>query len=73
MSLGLLALVLWLSGPQHLSRANLWLQDISLRLQKNTPSPDVVLVLVDERSLGSIGRWPLAVAQSAARPHHSEN
>lgn len=58
MSLGLLALVLWLSGPQQLSRANLWLQDISLRLQKNTPSLDVVLVLVDERSLGSIGRWP---------------
>ena len=58
MSLGLLALVFWLSAPQQLPRANLWLQDWALRLQKHTPSPDVVLVLADERSLASIGRWP---------------
>lgn len=58
MSLGLLALVFWLSGPQQLPRANLWLQDLSLRLQSNPPSTDVVLVLADERSLFSIGRWP---------------
>lgn len=58
MSLGLLALVFWLSGPQHLQRANLWLQDVSLRLQKHQASPDVVLVLADEYSLASIGRWP---------------
>ena len=58
MSLGLLALVFWLSSPPQLSRANLWLKDISLSLPNNAPSSDVVLVLVDEPSLRSIGRWP---------------
>ena len=58
MSLGLLALVFWLAAPQQLPRFNLWLQDLSLRMQKHEPSPDVVLVLADERSLSSIGRWP---------------
>jgi signal transduction histidine kinase len=58
MSIALLALVFWLSGSHQLGRANLWLQDISLRLQKHPPSPQVVLVLADERSLASIGRWP---------------
>lgn len=58
MSLALVALVFWLSGPQQLPRANLWLQDLTLQLQKHEPSPEVVLVLADERSLASIGRWP---------------
>ena len=58
MASALLALTLWLSGPQQLVRANLWLQDLSLRLHQPPASPDVVLVLVDERSLASIGRWP---------------
>lgn len=58
MSIALVALVFWLSGPQQLPRANLWLQDISLQLQTHPPSPDVVLVLADENSLASIGRWP---------------
>lgn len=58
MSAALLALTFWLSGPQQLERANLWLQDLALRMQKHAPSPDVVLVLVDEPSITSIGRWP---------------
>lgn len=58
MASALLALTLWLSGPQQLVRANLWLQDLSLRLHQPPASPDVVLVLVEERSLASIGRWP---------------
>ena len=58
MASALLALTLWLSGPQQLVPANLWLQDLSLRLHQPPASPDVVLVLVEERSLASIGRWP---------------
>jgi signal transduction histidine kinase len=58
MSLGLLAMVLMLSTSQHLSRANLWLQDTALQWQRHAPSPDVVLVMADEASLARIGRWP---------------
>ncbi len=58
MSLGLLALVFWLSGPLQFPRANLWFKDMALRLHSPQPSPDVVLIAVDERSLASIGRWP---------------
>ena len=58
MSLGLLALVFWLSGPLQFPRANLWFKDLALRLHSPEPSPDVVLIAVDERSLASIGRWP---------------
>lgn len=70
MSLGLLALVLWLSSPQQLPRVNLWLQDLSLRVQQHDPSPDVVLVLADERSLASIGRWPWRRALHAHTIQH---
>ena len=58
LALGLLALVFWLSGPQQLSRANWWLQDLALRMHKHAASPDVVLVVVDEHSMAAIGRWP---------------
>ena len=58
MSLCLLALVFWLSGPLQFPRANLWFKDLALRLHSPEPSPDVVLIAVDERSLASIGRWP---------------
>ncbi|WP_287916493.1 CHASE2 and HATPase_c domain-containing protein [Comamonas sp.] len=70
MSLGLLAVVFWLSGPQQLSRANLWLQDLTLPLQRHQPSPNVVLVLADERSLSSIGRWPWRRALHAHLINH---
>ena len=31
MSLGLMALVFWLSGPLQFPRANLWFKDLALR------------------------------------------
>ena len=58
MSSILLALVFWLSGSQQLQRANLWIQDVSVQLQQHKPSPEITLVLLDERSMASIGRWP---------------
>jgi len=58
MSLALLAGVLWLSSAHQLPRANLWLQDVALRMQQPPASPDVVLVVADEPSLAAIGRWP---------------
>lgn len=70
MSAALLALVFWLSGPQQLARSNLWLQDMALQLQPSAASPEIVLVLADERSLASIGRWPWRRALHAHLVNH---
>src|SRR5690606_4725033 len=70
MSALLLALVLWLSGPGQLTRANAWMQDAASRLQVHTASPDVVLVVADERSVSAIGRWPWRRALHAQLVRH---
>lgn len=58
LALALLALTLWLSPAQRLSRSNLWLQDLGSAFQRTPASQEVVLVEADERSLAQIGRWP---------------
>lgn len=58
MSAALLTLVLWLAIPGQIPRANAWLQDSISHLQSRAPSPDVVLVVADDRSVATIGRWP---------------
>lgn len=70
MSALLLGLVLWLSGPGQLARANGWMQDVASRLQVHAASPDVVLVVADERSVSAIGRWPWRRALHAQLVRH---
>lgn len=64
------ALVLWLSQPGQLLRANAWLQDWAISWHGRTASPQVVLVLVDERSIAAIGRWPWRRALHAQIVRH---
>ncbi len=63
---GLAGLALWLSGRVNCVQCNCWLQD-RMRLQPSPPAtPDVVLVLVDERRSGQ--HWPLALAPWLCMP-----
>lgn len=59
LTLTLLALVLWASHhEQVLQRSNAWLHDQAMHLHSQPASAEVVLVLADDRSIASIGRWP---------------
>lgn len=58
LSIALLALVAWLSPPEHLSRVNHIVQDAGLRLITRAPHPDIVIVMIDDPSIAAIGRWP---------------
>lgn len=58
LALALLALVFKLSQPGALPQSNTWLQDHITRSQARTAAPEVVLVLADDRSIATIGRWP---------------
>jgi len=55
---GLLALVTFLSLTQPLPRVDRLLQDSARAALAPPPSDDIVIVAIDERSLGIIGRWP---------------
>lgn len=70
MSAALLTLVLWLAIPGQIPHANAWLQDGVSRLQSRAPSPDVVLVVADDRSVATIGRWPWRRALHAQALRH---
>ena len=58
LAVALLALVGGLSQPGQLQQSNAWLQDRITRSQARPATPEVVLVLADDRSIASIGRWP---------------
>ena len=58
LAVALLALVGGLSQPGQLQQSNAWLQDRITRSQARPAAPEVVLVLADDRSIASIGRWP---------------
>lgn len=58
LSLVLLTVVALLSLPGPLHASNAWVQDRLTRLRSQAASADVVLVLIDERSMATIGRWP---------------
>jgi len=51
-----LALALALSGATQ--RLDATLYDVAIRQAGRTPSPEIVIVGVDERSLARLGRWP---------------
>lgn len=63
-------LVLWLSQPGQIPRANAWLQDWATRWHSRSAAPEVVLVLVDDRSIATIGRWPWRRALHAQMVQH---
>lgn len=46
------------------------MQDVASRLQVHAASPDVVLVVADERSVSTIGRWPWRRALHAQLVRH---
>lgn len=58
LSLGLLALVAWLTISGALQRLDLLAQDAAMRLRMLTPSQDIVLITIDDASVEAIGRWP---------------
>ena len=62
--LGLLTAGLgWQNG---LGRVDYTLYDAAIGLHARAPSPDIVIVAIDETSLGQIGRWPWTRAVHAA-------
>lgn len=66
----MLAAVWWLASPGQLERTNLFMQDLSARLQQSPASPEVVLIAIDERSIAAIGRWPWRRAIHAQLVRH---
>ena len=58
LAMALLGLVAWLSPPESLGRVNHLVQDAGLRLASRPAHPDIVIVVVDDRSIAAIGRWP---------------
>lgn len=58
LSVALLSLVAWLSGPGSPSRVNYIVQDAGLRLVSRPARPDIVIVAIDDPSIAAIGRWP---------------
>lgn len=61
--MGLIAIVLlvvttWFSFQDGLGHSDWVLQDFSATSKYRAPSPQVVLVAIDESSLAAIGRWP---------------
>ena len=48
----------WLAGGQWLWRIDQSLYDVGLALWERAPSPDIVIVAIDEPSLDAVGRWP---------------
>ena len=52
------ALVVSQSQPGQLGRSNAWLQDRLTRWHAQAAAPEVVLVLADDHSIATIGRWP---------------
>ena len=58
----LLAIVCWAlwSGTEPWRRADLWMLDLGFALRgSEAPTDDVVLVLIDDRSVTELGGWPL--------------
>ena len=41
-----------------LERADFWLYDASVTLVSRAPSPDILILAIDEESLAGLGRWP---------------
>ncbi|MEG1736468.1 MAG: CHASE2 domain-containing protein, partial [Comamonas sp.] len=66
LSVFLLSLVYWLSGPGQLDRINGLIQDTSSWLHQRPASPDIVIVAIDDDSVDTIGRWPWRRALHAA-------
>ena len=54
----LLSLVAWLSPPESLGRMNHLVQDAGRRLASRPAHPDIAIVVIDNRSIAAIGRWP---------------
>ena len=54
----LLSLVAWLSPPESLGRMNHLVQDAGRRLASRPAHPDIAIVVIDDRSIAAIGRWP---------------
>lgn len=66
----LLGMTWWLSGSQQLARVNGIIQDTSAWLHQRPASPEIIIVAVDDDSIGSIGRWPWRRALHAAVIDH---
>lgn len=50
---------LLLAGSQALDRLDYWLYDTAIRAkQSREHASDIIIVAVDEKSLGQLGRWP---------------
>lgn len=58
LAMGLLSLVTVLTLRQPMPRVDRLLQDIPRGAFAPQPSPDIVVVAIDEPSLAAIGRWP---------------
>ena len=62
----LLALLAILVATPATQRIDLWLYDSLIRYSPLPPAEDLVLVAIDEKSLGRLGRWPWPRSYHAA-------
>lgn len=51
-------LMMWLGQQPGLAQANLAIYDNLISLDAHEPSPDILLIGIDERSLSELGPWP---------------
>ncbi|PFH08058.1 CHASE2 domain-containing sensor protein [Collimonas sp. PA-H2] len=51
-------LMVWLGQQPGLAQANLAIYDNLISLDAHEPSPDILLIGIDERSLSELGPWP---------------
>lgn len=66
LSAALLACVVALGCTRALEHIDLALSDQLARLSRQSVSPDIVIVAIDDKSLAEIGRWPWRRAYHAA-------
>jgi len=63
------AAMLWLvDRPGWLQMLDTMVYDSVLPLAAPPPSPDILIIAIDERSLRELGRWPLAHGNSSIKP-----